>query len=177
MSRIAKNPVILPAGVEANIQGQQLSIKGSKGTLHRQIPGFITITKADGTLKFAPANDVEIADAVAGTFRATVQNMVNGVTKGFEKKLVLIGVGYRAQAQGRKLNLTVGHSHPDDYIAPEGITIETPSQTEIIVKGADKHLVGQVAAEIRAHRPPEPYKGKGIRYADEVISLKEAKKK
>lgn len=177
MSRVAKKPVVLPAGVEATIAEQQISIKGSKGALQQIIPLAVKIEKADKELKFAPAEGVEKADAIAGAFRTIVHNMVTGVTKGFERKLILIGVGYRAQSQGKVLNLTLGHSHPVNYPVPQGITIETPSQTEILIKGIDNRLVGQVAAEIRAYRPPEPYKGKGVRYANEVVILKEAKKK
>ena len=177
MSRVAKQPVVLPAGVEATITEQQISVKGGKGSLQQAIPLAVKIEKAEKELKFSPAAGVEKADAIAGAFRTIVHNMVTGVTKGFEKKLVLIGVGYRAAAQGKVLNLTLGHSHPVNYAVPQGITIETPTQTEILVKGIDNQLVGQVAAEIRAYRSPEPYKGKGVRYANEVIILKEAKKK
>lgn len=177
MSRVAKKPVVIPAGVEATIAEQQISIKGGKGVLQQIIPLAVKVEKADKELKFSPAAGVENSDAIAGAFRTIVNNMVSGVTKGFEKKLVLVGVGYRAQAQGKVLNLTLGHSHPVNYSVPQGITIETPSQTEILIKGIDNRLVGQVAAEIRAFRPPEPYKGKGVRYANEVIILKEAKKK
>lgn len=177
MSRVAKNPVALPAGVEANINGQQLAVKGSKGQLEKQIPAAVKITKENGALTFTPEAGIENADALAGTMRAAANNMVIGVTKGFERKLVLIGVGYRAQAQGDTLNLTLGHSHPVNYKCPKGITVKTPSQTEIIVEGIDKQLVGQVAAEIRSFRGPEPYKGKGVRYHNEVVILKEAKKK
>jgi large subunit ribosomal protein L6 len=177
MSRVAKKPVALLSGVEATIDGQLLIVKGSKGKLQYQIPNSVKINKTDKELQFSPANDVEIADAVAGSLRAIVQNMVTGVTKGFERKLVLIGVGYRAQAQGRKLNLSLGFSHPIDYQLPEGISAETPTQTEIVIKGVDAQLVGQVAAKIRSFRPPEPYKGKGVRYQNEKIVMKEAKKK
>lgn len=177
MSRVAKKPVVLPAGVEATITGQLLTIKGGKGALQQHIPAAVQIQQIEKTLQFSPVAEAENSDALAGTLRASVQNMVIGVVQGFERKLTLIGVGYRAQAQGRKLNLTLGYSHPIAYSIPEGITIETPSQTEILVKGSDKQKVGKVAAEIRSYRSPEPYKGKGVRYADEVIQMKEAKKK
>lgn len=176
MSRVAKNPVQLPAGVEANVRDTLLTIKGVKGTLEKAIPTAVKVEKIDNTLQFKP-NDAENADAIAGAFRAQAQNMVTGVTNGFERKLVLVGVGYRAAAQGNQLSLTLGHSHPVVYQIPAGIKILTPSQTEITVQGIDKQLVGQVAAEIRAYRSPEPYKGKGVKYIDEVIIIKEAKKK
>jgi large subunit ribosomal protein L6 len=176
MSRVAKKPVVLPKGVEVQINEQLLTIKGSKGVLKQMIPARVKITQAAEALHFAPA-DGEKTDAIAGSLRALADKMVHGVTKGFECKLVLVGVGYRAQAQGKKLNLTLGFSHPVVYDLPEGITAETPTQTEIIIKGIDNQKVGQVAAEIRAYRSPEPYKGKGVRYANEVIILKEAKKK
>ncbi len=174
MSRVAKKPLTLPAGVEFKQAGEQLTIKGPKGVLSMALAGPVEVAVNDGTLQVAPANDE--AYALAGTVRALLGNMVTGVTQGFERRLQLVGVGYRAQAQGATLNLTLGFSHPIEYRAPEGIALETPSQTEIVVRGIDKQRVGQVAAEIRAFRPPEPYKGKGVRYADERISLKEAKK-
>lgn len=177
MSRIAKMPVELPSGVEVNINGQAVTIKGSKGSLEHTINASVKIEQDGNALGFAPKDGSKMAMALAGTTRALINNMVTGVTRGFEKKLELVGVGYRAQAQGQKLNLTLGFSHPVDYMAPEGISVETPSQTEILIKGMDKQKVGQVAAEIRAFRPPEPYKGKGVKYADEVIVRKEAKKK
>lgn len=185
MSRVAKNPVVLPAGVEAKIDGQCLTIKGSKGSLQQHIPECVKIEMLDKAIQFSPITTVGAAgepvaanaDAIAGCMRATAQNMVTGVSQGFERKLLLVGVGYRAQAQGSKLALTLGFSHPVDYIVPEGIKVETPTQTEILIKGIDKQVVGQVAAKIRAYRPPEPYKGKGVRYSNEVIILKEAKKK
>jgi large subunit ribosomal protein L6 len=175
MSRVAKSPIKIPAGVEVKIEGQIISIKGAKGLLTSDIHRDVDVSKGDNVITFAPRTPA--ADPIAGTARAIVNNMVTGVTQGFERKLVLIGVGYRAQAQGKELSLTLGYSHPIKYIAPEGITFETPSQTEIVVKGVDKQRVGQVAAEIRDYRPPEPYKGKGVRYVDEVIVLKEGKKK
>lgn len=177
MSRVAKNPVVLPAGVEATISGHKLAIKGSKGQLEKNIPAAVKISKENGALHFAPETSIEGADALAGTIRAATNNMVIGVTKGFERKLVLVGVGYRAQMQGDTLNLTLGHSHPVHYKSPKGIAIKTPSQTEIIIEGIDKQLVGQVAAEIISYRATEPYKGKGVRYHDQVVILKEAKKK
>jgi len=177
MSRVAKQAVELPSGVEINIDGQAVTVKGSKGSMQRDVHSSVGIRQDDKALHFAPKDGSKISMALAGTMRALVNNMVKGVSEGFEKKLQLVGVGYRAQAQGQKLNLTLGFSHPVDYPVPEGITVETPSQTEVVVKGVDKQRVGQVAAEIRAHRPPEPYKGKGVKYADEVIVRKEAKKK
>jgi large subunit ribosomal protein L6 len=177
MSRVAKKPVELPAGVEININGNTVTVKGSKGSLEHTIHGSVAVKQDDKVLTFAPRDGSKTAMALTGTTRALVGNMVQGVSQGFEKKLQLVGVGYRAQAQGQKLNLTLGFSHPVDYAVPEGVTVETPSQTEVVVRGADKQKVGQVAAEIRAYRPPEPYKGKGVKYADEIIVRKEAKKK
>ena len=177
MSRVAKNPVAIPSGVEVKTAGQQVTVKGSKGTLEHQIHDLVTMTQADNVLTFAANDGSKSANALAGTTRALLNNMVTGVNTGFERKLLLVGVGYRAQAKGKVLNLTLGFSHPVDFEVPEGITIETPSQTEIVVKGADKQQVGQVSAKIRAYRPPEPYKGKGVKYADEIIVRKEAKKK
>ncbi len=177
MSRIAKQPVTVPAAVEITENGQQVTVKGPKGTLLHNIHALVEMTREDGELKFRPRDESKAADAMAGTTRAVIGNLVTGVSDGFEKKLELVGVGYRAQARGKVLNLTLGFSHPVDYEVPEGVTAETPSQTEIVLKGADKQKVGQVAAEIRAFRPPEPYKGKGVRYADEVVVRKEAKKK
>lgn len=177
MSRVAKNPVELPKGVEFAISGQAVTVKGSKGSLQRDVHASVRIEQNDNVLTFAPKDGSKIAMALAGTTRALINNMVVGVTDGFEKKLQLVGVGYRAQAQGQKLNLTLGFSHPIDYAVPEGVTVETPSQTDVVVKGMDKQKVGQVAAEIRAYRPPEPYKGKGVKYVDEIIVRKEAKKK
>ena len=177
MSRVAKKPVELPSGVEVKIDGQRVTVKGSKGALEHEVHSSVEVLQEDNTLRFAPRDGSKAAMALAGTTRALLSNMVTGVTAGFEKKLELVGVGYRAQAQGKVLNLTLGFSHPVNYEVPEGVTVETPSQTEVVVKGLDKQKVGQVAAEIRAFRPPEPYKGKGVKYADEVIVRKEAKKK
>ncbi|TXT40469.1 MAG: hypothetical protein FD135_1249 [Comamonadaceae bacterium] len=177
MSRIAKMPVTIPAGVEVKMDAQSLSVKGAGGNLSLAQNAMVKITNEAGKLSFAAANDSRAADAMTGTLRQLVNNMVIGVTKGFEKKLTLIGVGYKVQATGNKLNLTVGYSHPVDKVMPEGITVATPTPTEVVIKGADRQRVGQVAAEIRAIRPPEPYKGKGIRYADEKVAIKETKKK
>jgi len=174
MSRVAKNPIKLPSGVDINISGSQLNVKGPKGNLDLDLHPGISLEETDGEYVVKPAGDEHIA--MAGTFRALVNNMVVGVSKGFEKKLQLVGVGYRAQLQGNKLNLALGFPHPIEYSAPDGITIETPSQTEIIVSGCDRQKVGQVAANIRSYRPPEPYKGKGVRYSDERVARKEAKK-
>jgi len=177
MSRIAKYPVTLPKGVEATLAAEALSIKGPLGTLTQRLRSDVKIEKEGDTLVFKALNDSDDANAMSGTLRALAANMVVGVTKGFEKRLTLVGVGYRAQAQGEKLNLTLGFSHPVAHPMPKGIKVETPSQTEILIKGLDKQLVGQVAAEVRAYRSPEPYKGKGVRYADERVVLKETKKK
>jgi len=177
MSRIAKYPVVLPAKVEANVGVDEISIKGPLGVLTQRISQNVKVEKVDNRLEFKVNDGSRQADAMSGTLRAIVANMVTGVTKGFEKKLALVGVGYRAQAQGDKLNLTLGFSHPVVHQLPKGIKAETPTQTEILIKGMDKQLVGQVAAEVRRYRRPEPYKGKGVRYADERIVLKETKKK
>ncbi len=177
MSRVAKNPVALPNGVVMSRNGAELTIKGPKGELAHRLHALVELEQDGATLKFAPSDASSFANALSGTTRALVQNMVTGVTKGFERRLTIIGVGYRAAVQGRKLNLTLGFSHPVVYDIPAGITIETPSQTEIVIKGADRQRVGQVAAEVRSFRPPEPYKGKGVRYSDEVVVKKEAKKK
>ena len=177
MSRIANNPVSIPKGVEVSVQGRELSVKGSKGSLSMTMNEMVEINHEDDELKLSAAKKSKDSVALAGTFRSLVSNMVIGVSEGFTKQLELQGVGYRAQAQGKNLNLSLGFSHPVVYEAPEGIELETPSQTQVIVKGIDKHLVGQVSAEIRAFRPPEPYKGKGVRYADEYVKRKEAKKK
>jgi len=177
MSRVANSPVDLPSGVEVKLQGQEIEVKGSKGSLSLSVHESVEVSQEEKTLKFAAKNASKQARALSGTTRALVNNMVVGVSQGFEKKLQLIGVGYRAQAQGKKLNLSLGFSHPIAYDLPEGITAETPSQTEVVLKGIDKQAVGQAAAEIRAFRPPEPYKGKGVRYADEDVRRKEAKKK
>lgn len=178
MSRVAKQPVPVPQGVTATITAESVTIKGSKGTLSLPINSkHVKVVQDGGALKVEKATQAKEADMVAGSTRAHLANIVHGVSKGYERKLELVGVGYRAQAQGKNLNLTLGFSHPVVYAAPEGITIETPSQTEILVKGADVQRVGQVCADIRSFRPPEPYKGKGVRYAGEQIELKEAKKK
>lgn len=177
MSRIANSPIELPKGVEANIANGMISVKGSAGALEMPVNEAVDIVNEDNQLKFAAKSQEKKSVALAGTVRALVNNMVVGVSQGFEKKLTLIGVGYRAKASGSNLNLVLGFSHPIDYSLPKGVTAETPSQTEIVLKGADKQLVGQVAAEIREFRPPEPYKGKGVRYADERVYRKEAKKK
>jgi large subunit ribosomal protein L6 len=177
MSRIAKAPIELPKGVEFSQAGSQVTIKGSKGSLSLELNSEVELKHEDGTILLSPRSGSRFATAIAGTTRSLLANMVKGVTEGFERKLELVGVGYRAQAQGGKLNLSLGFSHPVEFVAPEGITIETPSQTEVVVRGSDKQKVGQVAAEIRRFRPPEPYKGKGVRYADERVHIKEAKKK
>ena len=177
MSRIAKAPVELPSGVEFSQSGSVVTMKGSKGTLSLELNSEVELTVEDNALTVQPRSGSRFATAVAGTMRSLLANMAQGVTEGFERKLELVGVGYRAQAQGSTLNMTLGFSHPVVHEVPEGVTVETPSQTEIFVRGADKQKVGQVAAEIRSYRPPEPYKGKGVRYADERVMLKEAKKK
>jgi large subunit ribosomal protein L6 len=177
MSRIANNPVVLPSGVEVKLDGQRISIKGGKGTMQMDVHADVHVEQADNELRFSARGQSKQARALSGTTRALVSNMVTGVTDGFVKRLQLQGVGYRAQAQGQKLNLQLGFSHPVEYQLPEGVKAETPSQTEIVVSGMDNQLVGQVSAEIRAFRPPEPYKGKGVRYADERVRRKEAKKK
>ncbi|GAB4351324.1 MAG: 50S ribosomal protein L6 [Methylohalobius crimeensis] len=177
MSRIANKPITIPQGVEVKLHGQDLSVKGAKGNLSWRVHDSVEVQIEDQVIRLQARLNAQQAVAMAGTMRALINNMVTGVSQGFERKLLLQGVGYRAQVQGKKLNLTLGFSHPVVYEAPDGIILETPSQTEIAVKGADKQKVGQVAAEIRAYRPPEPYKGKGIRYADEYVVRKEAKKK
>ena len=177
MSRVAKKPVALPAGVSVAVDGRKVSVKGAKGALDFELHPTVAIVHENNELKLVPQSEAAEHRAMAGTMRALVANMVTGVSKGFERNLQLVGVGYRAQAQGAALNLTLGFSHPVVFDVPQGITVETPTQTEILVKGVDKQKVGQVAAKIRAFRPPEPYKGKGVRYADETIVLKEAKKK
>ena len=177
MSRIAKAPVDVVSGVEVSIAGQQVTVKGKNGTLVRVFNHAVEVVQEEQQLKAVPRDGIANAMAQAGTARSLLSAMITGVTQGFENKLQLNGVGYRAQAQGKKLNLTLGFSHPVVYQMPEGISVETPSQTEIVVKGADKQVVGQVAANIRAYRPPEPYKGKGVRYSDETVLRKEAKKK
>ncbi len=177
MSRIANNPVTLPSGVEVKIDGQHITIKGGKGSLDMNVHADVEVRQEDDALKFAARNAGKQAVALSGTTRALVNNMVTGVTSGFERRLQLQGVGYRAQAQGKKINLQLGFSHPVEYVLPDGVSAETPSQTEIIVSGMDNQQVGQVSAEIRAFRPPEPYKGKGVRYVGERVRRKEAKKK
>ena len=177
MSRVGKMPIALPSGAEATITAEQITVKGPLGTLSQSLNGLVNIENNNGTLNFKVANDSREANAMSGTLRALVNNMVNGVTKGFEKKLTLVGVGYRAAAQGDKLNLSLGFSHPVVHQMPQGVKVETPTQTEILIKGIDRQKVGQVAAEVRAYRSPEPYKGKGVRYSDEVVVIKETKKK
>lgn len=176
MSRIANYPITIPSGVEINISGNSVNVKGSKGELSHDAHPLVSVTQEDNEIRFAANNNSKFARALSGTTRALIQNIVTGVSEGYEIKLEIIGVGYRAQVQGKVLNLTLGFSHPVNFEIPEGITIETPSQTEVVVKGIDKQLVGQVAANIRAYRPPEPYKGKGVKYVDERIIRKEAKK-
>lgn len=177
MSRVAKANVTIPAGVDVSMTANSINVKGKNGELSLTLNAQVAISNNEGKLSFAPVNDSRDADALAGTFRQLVNNMVKGVTEGFEKKLSLIGVGYKAAVQGSKLNLAVGYSHPVNFDAPQGITITTPTPTEIVIKGADRQVVGQLAAEIRAVRPPEPYKGKGIRYVGEKVVIKETKKK
>ena len=177
MSRIANNPVEIPGGVEVDVDSSNITVKGSKGSLQLVASPLVAVSHEDNILRFAATSSDKKSGALAGTYRALLSNMVKGVSEGFVKELQLIGVGYRAQAQGKKLTLTLGFSHPIEYEIPEGIEVETPTQTQVLVKGVDKQLVGQVAAEIRAFRPPEPYKGKGVRYVDEYVKRKEAKKK
>ena len=177
MSRVGKMPVTLPKGVDVAITTDQITVKGANGTLSQPLNGLVTITNDAGTLIFAPANETTAANAMSGTVRALVANMVGGVSKGFEKKLSLVGVGFRAAAAGQKLTLQIGFSHPVVKDMPEGIKVATPTQTEIVISGADRQTVGQLAAEVRAFRPPEPYKGKGIRYVGERVVIKETKKK
>ncbi|GLS84875.1 50S ribosomal protein L6 [Paraferrimonas haliotis] len=176
MSRVAKAPVSIPAGVEVAVNGQEVTVKG-KSSLTRVFNSAVEISVADNQVTFAPREGFANGWAQAGTARALINNMVKGVSEGFEKKLQLIGVGYRAAVKGKSISLTLGFSHPVEHALPEGVTAEAPSQTELVIKGADKEVVGQVAAEIRAYRAPEPYKGKGVRYADENVRRKEAKKK
>ncbi|GMV03471.1 MAG: 50S ribosomal protein L6 [Burkholderiaceae bacterium] len=177
MSRVGKNPVVVPAGVEVALSDGAITVKGPLGTLTQRIDPLVAITRDGAQLGFPPADGSREANAMSGTYRALVANMVQGVSKGFEKKLQLVGTGYRAQAQGANLNLSLGFSHPVVYRLPAGVKAETPTQTDIVIKGPDRQVVGQVAAEIRAFREPEPYKGKGVRYADERVALKEVKKK
>jgi large subunit ribosomal protein L6 len=177
MSRVARIPVSLAKGVEAQISGGEITVKGPMGTLKRELGSRVDVRIADGKVSFAAADETREAKAMSGTMRALVAAMVEGVSRGFERRLTLVGVGYRAQAQGDKITLSLGFSHPVVHQMPVGVKVETPTQTEIVVKGADKQRVGQIAAEIRAYRPPEPYKGKGVRYANETVVLKETKKK
>lgn len=177
MSRVAKNPITLPKGVETAIAGSAITVKGSKGSLNIDLHSDVEVQQDGNVLQVSAKNGSRQANALAGTFRALINNMVVGVSEGFQRKLQLQGVGYRAKAQGNTLNITVGYSHPIDYELPAGVTAETPSQTEIVLSSSDKQLLGKVAADIRDFRPPEPYKGKGIRYADESVYRKEAKKK
>ena len=177
MSRVAKMPIAVPAGAEVAISAAAITVKGPLGVLTQNLNGLVKVENNAGTLSFEPSNDSREANAMSGTLRALVNNMVTGVTKGFEKKLNLVGVGYKAQAAGDKLNLSLGFSHPVVHAMPAGVTCATATPTEIVIKGIDRQKVGQVAAEVRAYRAPEPYKGKGVRYADEVVKLKETKKK
>ncbi len=177
MSRIAKKPIVVPTGTTVNIDGQSVAAKGALGSKELTLHDSVAVTQEDGVLRVFAKTEIKSDLAMAGTMRVLLNNLLVGVSAGFEKKLTLIGVGYRAQMQGAKLNLTLGFSHPVEYAIPEGIQVETPSQTEVVVKGSDKQVVGQVAADIRAFRPPEPYKGKGVRYSDEYVAKKEAKKK
>ena len=177
MSRIGKSPVAVPKGVEVTLAADAVSIKGPLGTLSQRLDGSVKLVREGEQILVQTVGDSTNSDAMSGTIRAIVANMVTGVTKGFEKKLTLVGVGYRAQAQGDKLNLSLGFSHPVVHSMPKGVKVETPTQTEILIKGTDKQQVGQVAAEVRSYRPPEPYKGKGVRYADERVVIKETKKK
>ncbi len=177
MSRVGKRPVLLPAGVECNQQNGCIAVKGNGGTLTSAVHGLVNVRIEDGKVYVAPVDDSRAANAHSGTMRQVISNMVLGVDKGFERKLNLVGVGYKAAASVNKLNLVVGFSHPVDIVMPDGIKVETPGPSEIVIKGADRQRVGQIAAEIRAIRPPEPYKGKGIRYADERVAMKEVKKK
>ena len=177
MSRVAKVPVAVPAGIDVQIANGAITVKGPLGTLTQVINPLVAIVREGAELKVAAVGESREANAMSGTYRALVANMVNGVSKGFEKKLTLVGVGYRAQAQGAALNLSLGFSHPVVHQMPAGVTVATPTQTEIVIKGADRQKVGQVAAEVRGYKPPEPYKGKGVRYADEVVVIKETKKK
>jgi large subunit ribosomal protein L6 len=177
MSRVGKMAIAIPAGVQVNIVESQIEVKGPLGVLIQALNGLVKVVNDNGSLKFEPVSEAREANAMTGTLRALVNNMINGVTKGFEKKLNLVGVGFKAQAQGDKLNLSLGFSHPVVHAMPQGIKCETPTPTEILIKGIDRQKVGQVAAEVRAYRQPEPYKGKGVRYATEVVVLKETKKK
>jgi len=177
MSRVAKKPISVPSGVDVTIDGQSITVKGPKGTLEHRVHNTVEVVRNDDALNFSAREGADNGVALAGTTRAVINNMVVGVSEGFERRLQLVGVGYRAQMQGNALNLALGFSHPVKFEAPAGVTVETPSQTEIVLRGVDKQKVGQAAAEIRAFRPPEPYKGKGVKYHDELIRRKEAKKK
>lgn len=177
MSRIAKNPVIVPAGVEVSVSANEITVKGPLGSLSQAMTSDITVVREGDHLQCAAANDSMQANAMSGTMRALIANMVKGVSQGFERKLTLVGVGYRAQAKGDVLSLSLGFSHPVEHKMPAGVKVETPTQTEVVIKGIDKQQVGQVAADVRAYRSPEPYKGKGVRYSDEVVVIKETKKK
>ncbi len=177
MSRVAKNPVLIPAKVEVNLSANAISVSGPMGKIAHPLTDAVKLTQENGAVTVTAANDSKHSSAMSGTMRALIANMVQGVSQGFSKKLTLVGVGYKAQAQGAVLNLDLGYSHPIKHPMPAGVTVETPTQTELILKGVDKQAVGQVAAEIRAYRKPEPYKGKGVRYADEVVIIKETKKK
>jgi large subunit ribosomal protein L6 len=177
MSRVAKNPVVIPAKVEVSISNHEIAISGPLGKLSQALKGDVTVAREGDAITFIAANDSKHSQAMSGTVRALVANMVRGVSEGFERKLTLVGVGYKAAAQGNMLNLELGYSHPVNHKMPAGVTVATPTQTEIIIKGADKQVVGQTAAQVRAYRSPEPYKGKGVRYTDEVVAIKETKKK
>jgi large subunit ribosomal protein L6 len=177
MSRVGKSPIAVPKGAEVTLSDAEIVVKGPLGTIRQAMNSLVTVANDNGTLTLLPVNESREANAMSGTMRALIANMVKGVTAGFERKLTLVGVGYRAQVQGDKLNLSLGFSHPVIHAMPAGVTAQMPTQTEIIIKGIDKQQVGQVAAEVRGYRPPEPYKGKGVRYADEVVILKETKKK
>lgn len=177
MSRVAKNPVVIPAKVEVSITDQAIAISGPLGKLSQALSGDVTVAREGDAITFIAANDSKHSQAMSGTVRALVANMVHGVSQGFERKLTLVGVGYKAAAQGATLNLELGYSHPVNHKMPAGVTVATPTPTEIIIKGADKQVVGQIAAQVRAYRSPEPYKGKGVRYTDEVVAIKETKKK
>lgn len=177
MSRVAKNPVAIPAKVDVAITANAISVSGPMGKLSQALCGAVNVMREGDAITFVAANDSQHSKAMSGTVRALVANMVRGVSEGFTRKLTLVGVGYKAQAQGTTLNLDLGYSHPVNHKMPAGVTVETPSQTEIVIKGADKQVVGQVAAQVRAYRSPEPYKGKGVRYVDEVVAIKETKKK
>ena len=177
MSRIAKKPISVPSGVEVTIDGQTVTVKGAKGTLEHRVHDTVEVVRNEDVLNCSPREGVDNSVALAGTTRAVINNMVVGVSEGFERRLQLVGVGYRAQMQGKALSLALGFSHPVKFEAPDGVSVETPTQTEIVLRGVDKQKVGQAAAEIRAFRPPEPYKGKGVKYDDELIQRKEAKKK